>query len=344
MILVLHQTLRELTTKIFAKMGATDYEATVVANHLVDADLAGVDSHGVIRVPEYVDKILGTSPTHFRIVPNSRITVERESPTTVAVDGGSGFGQVVARKVMTLAIEKAKSSGVCLATAKHLDHVGRLAEYTTMAANEGMIAMMFVKNPPALRPTGGTAKLIGNDPMSYAIPTGRSGEPIVFDIAMSVAAGGKMRLAIDKGDLIPEGWIVDRFGNPTRDPRDYFERGGSMLPMSEHKGYGLAVMTEVLAGILSGGGALTELNTNNAVFIVVFRIDSFMPLDEFKAKVDQLIKKIKNSPKKPSVQEIYLPGEIELQTREKRLREGIPLPEKTWENIQAIVKKLGIEN
>jgi LDH2 family malate/lactate/ureidoglycolate dehydrogenase len=344
MILVSHQSLREITTRIFTKMGATDCEADIVANHLVDADLAGVDSHGVIRVPEYVDKISGVSRTGFRIVPNAKITVERESSTTLAVDGGSGFGQVVARKITTLAIEKAKSSGICLATAKNLDHVGRLGEYTALAANAGMVATMFVKNPPALQPIGGTARLIGNDPMSYAIPTGRPGEPIVFDIAMSVAAGGKMRLAMEKGEPVPEGWIVDKLGNPTTDPMDYFERGGSMLPMSSHKGYGLAIMTEILAGILSGGGALTELSSNNALFALVFCVDSFMPLDEFKTKMDQFIRNIKASPRKPGVQEIYLPGEIELRTREKRLKEGIPLPERTWEKIEAIAKKLEVEN
>jgi hydroxycarboxylate dehydrogenase B len=341
--MIQERSLRNITAQIFTKMGSSKEEAEIVANHLVDADLFGVDSHGVIRVPEYVSKIQGKSKYGFVIKPNASIRIEKESPSTVAVDGGSGFGQVVAKKTMEIAIEKAKISGICVATARNLDHAGRIGEFTSMAAKCDLIGAMFVKNPPAMQPFGGTARLIGNNPISYAFPTGNPDLPVSLDMAMSVAAGGKMRFAMDKGEAIPFGWIVDMNGNPTTDPSDYFDNGGSMLPLSGHKGYGLAIVTEILGGILSGAGALNENPTNNALFAFVVNIESFLPLSEFKSNIDKFISDIKNSPKKPGVGEIFLPGELEARTKERRLKEGIPLPEKTWQNIEKIADELRIE-
>ena len=343
MIVIQEQPLRNITAQIFTRLDSSKEEAEIVANHLVDADLLGVDSHGVIRVPEYVSKIQGKSKSGFIIKPNAKILVEKESASTFSVDGGSGFGQVVAKKTMEIAIEKAKISGICVATARNLDHAGRIGEFTSMAAKCDLVGAMFVKNPPAMQPYGGTARLIGNDPISYAFPTSNPDRPIFLDMAMSVAAGGKMRFAMDKGEAVPLGWIVDKDGNPTSDPSDYFDNGGSMLPFSGHKGYGLAIVTEILGGVLSGAGALNHNPTNNALFALVVNIEAFMPIREFKANMDKFASEIKNSPKKPGVEEIFLPGEREAQTREIRLKEGIPLPERTWQNILKIADDLRIE-
>jgi uncharacterized oxidoreductase len=241
---------------------------------------------------------------------------------------------------MEIAIEKARTFNIAAVSGRNCDHIGRLALYSLMAVEQGMIGITFAKGTATMAPLGAKGKLIGNNPVSYGIPAGEE-RPIVLDYAMSVAAAGKLTVAIDKGERVPEGWLIDVEGNPTTDPSAFY-RGGSLLPFSGHKGYGMAVVGEVLAGILSGAGVLTEYPGTNTFLTMAINVDAFIPLPEFKAQIDRLIKTIRTSPKIYGVNEIVIPGEPEFNMRKKRLEEGIPVAETTWKRITTAGLEVGV--
>jgi len=346
------EPLLSFTREIFRSAGSSAEDAALVSDHLVEANLAGVDSHGVVRVPEYVGKLerwksatptgSGTTPSSLRLNPAARVRTVRETPTTAVVDGDWGFGQVCATAAMKMAIAKARSYGAAFVAGRHTDHVGRAAAYPLMAAREGLIGMTFVKVNPVMVPQGGRAALLGNNPISVAIPSGTPGQPIFVDVAMSVVAGGRIMVAQDKGERIPEGWAVDSSGRPTTDPLDFTQRGGALLPVGGHKGYALSLVNETLGGILSGAGALAHLESNNAFMHVALDVGAFLPLPEFEAQVRQMVSEIRASPRRVPEEEIMIPGDPEYRMMERRRREGIPLPEKTWRDIGAVAERYGV--
>jgi len=335
--------LRSLTLQIFQAAGASEEDSTIVTDHLIEASLAGVDSHGLLRVPEYVGKLKrwSTGDTTSRINPNPSLTVSRETDTTAVLDGDWCFGQVCATKAMNMAMGKAASHNIGVVTGKHTDHVGRAASYPLMAASEGMVGIMFVKVNPVMVPFGGRSRLLGNNPISVAIPTGTD-MPIVVDIATSVVAGGKIMLAMDEGRSIPEGWALDADGNPTTNPRDFME-GGALIPFGQHKGFALSIVNEVLGGIMSGAGALFHFSGNNAFMCMALKVDAFVPLAEFERDVAQMVREIKESPKSSGTGAILIPGEPEFETKRIREKTGIPLPDKTWDDIRAIASELNVK-
>ncbi len=342
MLVVSAEKLRRLSVQLFEAAGVSKEESAIVVNHLVDASLCGVDSHGIVRVPEYLGRIMGVSGygDMYEVIPGAEFKIERDSPTIAVVDGGWGFGQVVARKAMELAIAKAKQYGVGSVAGRNVDHVGRAAEYTMMAAEEKMIGAMFVKVVPVMSAIGGKSRLLGNNPLSVAIP-GQEKNPIVVDIAMSVVAGGKVIISQEKAEKIPEGWVLDKEGHASTDPSVYMA-GGSLVPFGGHKGYALGVVMEVLGGILSGAGALSDYKGNNAFTLLALNIEPFIDRDEFTAKVDKLENDLKSAPKAPGSMEIVVPGEPEFRTKERRLKEGIPITERTWSNIGEFATRLKV--
>jgi len=334
--------LRDLSIKIFERLGASREEAEIVSNHLVESNLMGHDSHGVVRIPEYVGRIIGKPILKVDAPPiklKANIRVIKDSLTTALIDGDWGFGQVVAKKAMEIAIKKAKEYNVGLVAAKNCDHVGRVGDFTLMAAEQDMIGMMFVKTVPVMAPVGGKGKVLGNNPISIAVPS--SGKPLLLDFAMSVVAGGKIIVAAEKGEKIPEGWIINSEGKPSNNPRDYLD-GGALLPFAGHKGYALSVMMEVLGGLLAGVGGLKDYIGINSFLAMAINVEAFLPLKEFKDKVDKLIRDIKSAEKVNGVDEIFLPGEMEFRSKERKLKEGIYIPDKTWKDIVEIAKKLNI--
>jgi uncharacterized oxidoreductase len=337
------EKLRLIAGAIFKAAGSSDDEADIVAQHLVESSLAGVDSHGIIRIPEYIDKIQGKPIPRgvFRIVPNAKITTTRDSGAIAMLDGGWGFGQVAAKKAMELAIEKARKFNIGAVTCCNCDHIGRLAWYSLMAVERGMIGITFAKAAATMAPLGAKGKLIGNNPVSYGIPAGEE-KPVVLDYAMSVAAAGKLTVAIDKGQRVPEGWLIDAEGNPTTDPNAFYQ-GGSLLPFAGHKGYAMGVVGEVLGGMLSGSGVLTEYLGTNAFLNLAINVDSFIPLPDFKSQMDRLIRMIRNAPRVKGVEEIVIPGEPEFKMREIRLKEGVPVAENTWKRITISGREVGVE-
>src|SRR5437773_9836741 len=266
--------------------GASDEEADAVAVGCVNANLAGHDSHGVIQIPTYIDRIKAG-----HIVPGAPWVIVKESPTTTVVDGHWGFGYVANERAMRLTIEKAEKSNVAAATVFRQRHIGRLPSYTQMAAQAGMIGLITAdsgRSPKAVAPFGGREARLGTNPISMAIPSDLDG-PLYLDMATSAAAAGKIALAVARNQPVPDGWVIGSDGKPTNDPRQ-LRQGGALLPVggSEgYKGYGLSVMVEILCGLLTGLGFGVEPTGrhNDGCFMAVFKVDAFRPLAEFKKDI-----------------------------------------------------------
>lgn len=340
------EKLKNLIKDIFISLEVIEEEAEKVSEILVETDLRGVYSHGVIRVPIYVKRIkLGF------VNPKSKIEIIRDHHASAVLDANNCLGQISSTKAMQIAIDKADKYSVGVVVVKNSNHFGAAAAYTLQAVNKDMIGFATTNAACRMAPTGGKEQIIGNNPFSYAIPTGEE-LPIVLDISCSVVSLGKILLKMKKGEEIPIGWALDKQGNNTTDPNKAIESGGSLVPIGEHKGYGMALVNDILSGILgnSTGGidvqSLYNLNTDKKFgaghFFLAIKIDNFVPIDRFKHRIDKRIKEIKNSSKKEGVKQIYLPGEIEFKNKEINLRNGIPLAEEVIEDLRKTAEELGI--
>ena len=334
--------LREVTCNIFRAAGAPDDVATIVAESLVEADLTGHDSHGIVRIIEYLDQI-----RTGRLNPQAKAEIVRETPTTLLVDGHWAFGQVTARWAMNQVIGKAAQCFVAAAGIYHCGHIGRVGPYTAIAAEQGFVGMAFVNGggtQPRVAPFGGIRPVFGTNPLAAAVPVeGRA--PIVLDFSTSVVASGKIRIAREKGEEVPEGWILDRAGQPTRRPQDYYD-GGMLLPAAGHKGYALGLLIEVLGGLLTGAGTaiLPESGyaVGNGVFFLALNVEAFRPPTEFAREIRKFSETIKATPPMGGDGEVFLPGEPEQNTRARRLAEGIHIPDETWKTIVEEARGVGV--
>jgi len=335
------ETLKRISREIFIAYGAPREEADLVSEFLVRANLCGHDSHGVIRVIQYVKAIEDGT-----LKPGAKIDIIRETGSSALVRGNWGFGQVVAKRAMELAIEKAKKNSVCVVCAFDLYHIGRLADYTRLAAENDMIGIAMVNSTPTVAPHGGRERLLSTAPLSYAFPTGKE-NMFILDIATSVCAEGKVRVSLHKGEKLPEGCIIDKEGNPSTNPADLYD-GGAILPLGGalvgYKGFGLALAVEVMAGILANAKCACEAGKKgNGVFFEAINIDDFVPIKEFKDRIDALIRRIKSSKLRPGFKEILLPGEPELRTEMMRREKGIFIPDRTWNEIVKIAEKKNLD-
>lgn len=335
--------LREIASKILRAAGAPASRAQVVADSLVESDLTGHDSHGVVRVIEYVSQI-----RQGRIVPQAEPAIIRETATTLLVDGRWGFGQVVAEWTIQRIVQKAADHHIAAGGIFRCGHVGRAGAYPAMAAQRGFVGLIFVNGggmEPRVTPHGGVRPVFGTNPLAAALPV-QGLPPIVLDFSTSMVASGKIRLARDRGEEVPEGWILDRAGRPSRRPEDYYA-GGMLLPAAGHKGYALSLLVEVLGGLLTGAGTpvLPEsgYKLGNGVFFLAVNVESFRPLAEFAAQVRQLVDLVKSVPPAEGVGEVLLPGEPEERVRARRLAEGVPLADTTWAKIAETARSVGVE-
>lgn len=326
--------LTKFTEDALKAAGASDDEARTVANHLVQANLYGVDSHGVIRIPEYIDEI-----EHGRMKTKTSPKVVKESKITAVIDAQFGFGQVAAKMAMELAMKKAKEHGIGGVTVHNCGHTGRIGAYPVMAAKENMIGIVWVKGAgPGVSPYGGKSAPLGTSPFTWAVPTGTSGEPMFADYATSVSSEGKIRVMMSKGMKLPPNWLLDKEGKPTDDPATLYT-GGSILTFGAHKGYGLALMVEALGGALSGGGVADDFVGANGVFAEAINIEDFVPVSEFKANIDKLIKKLRASPPQEGFTEVMVPGDPEYREERKRAKDGIYVNDKIWGDISKAVER-----
>jgi len=334
--------LESLARGIFQAITVPPAGAAWMAQLLVRANLRGHDSHGVIRVPQYV-----SSWKKGEANPTAEPVVVQDGPATALVDGKLGFGQIVARRGMELAMEKAAAIGISAVGVFNSSHIGRLADYTEMASQRDMLALLAVNAGGAgqrMAPWGGREARLSTNPIAFACPTGR-GVPISFDVATTMAAEGKVRVKRNRREQMPPGWCLDANGNPTTDPNAiYAKPPGTILPVGGHKGYSLALMIEVLAGIVARGGYSKE-NPGpvlNGMFMVVVDIQRFVEPGTFRAEVDDLIRYLKTSPTVSGVDQILTPGEPEAITEAKRRQSGIFVEDQTWEQIVQVARELGV--
>ena len=340
---ILAERLSEIGRALFVAAGTPPEEAETVMRHVVAANLAGHDSHGVIQIPTYIERIkVG------HIVPGAPWKIVQESPTTTVVDGHWGFGYVVNERAMKLTIEKAEKSNVAAATVFRQGHIGRLASYTLMAAKAGMIGLITAdsgRSPKAVAPFGGREARLGTNPISIAMPSDLEG-PLYLDMATSAAAAGKIALSVARGTPVPPGWIIDRDGRPTTDPSQ-LRQGGALLPVggSEgYKGYGLSVMVEILCGLLTGLGFGVEPTGrhNDGCFMAVFKVDAFRSLAQFKQDIGEFVQYLKATKPAEGSSGVYYPGEIEHMREEDRRANGIEIEDATWYKLRALAEGYGL--
>lgn len=346
MVVIAAAELCQRVGEVLAAAGCPETVAQRVADSLVESNLVGHDSHGVIRVPAYVRAV-----QEGRIDPQGETTVVRESPGTALLDCGRNFGQVGAKEGIELAVAKAAEHDSATVALRHCGHTGRLGEYVVMAAEEGYMALMVCNGPGGrgiVAPYGGIGRALGANPIAWAVPGPKragafGGRPVFLDYATSVCAQGKIQVAADKGQELPDGWLLDKEGRPTRNPHDQFN-GGVMLPFGLHKGYALGVMVELLGGGFSGSGVAIspDFERDQGTVFVVTRIEAFQPLDQFRDMVDEFVERVKATPRAADCDEILVPGEPEWKYRAERTRTGIPLPDNTWGRILATAGGLGL--
>ena len=323
--------------------GASDEEADAVAVGCVNANLAGHDSHGIIAIPTYIDRVKAG-----HIVPGAKWSIVQESPTTTVIDGHWGFGFHVNAKAMALTIEKAKTANVAACTVFRQSHVGRLAAYPLMAAKAGMIGLATAdsgRSPKHVAPFGGREPRLGTNPISIAVPSDLEA-PFYLDMATSAVAAGKIALAVARNEQIPRGWIIDAQGRHTTDPRDY-RKGGALLPLGGSEGYkgsGLAAMVEVLCGLLTGLGFGVEPTGrhNDGCFMAVFNVAAFRPLKDFRKEVAEFARYLKSTPTSEGSQGVFYPGEIEYLREQERRKSGIEVEDATWDKLRALAAEYKI--
>jgi LDH2 family malate/lactate/ureidoglycolate dehydrogenase len=337
------ERLHKIGTALLVAAGAPLDEAEIVMRGSIDANLAGHDSHGIIQIPTYIERIqVG------HIVPGAPWTIVQESPTTTVIDGHWGFGYVVTRKAMQYTIEKAQRSNVAAATVMRQGHIGRLASYPLMAAEAGMIGLITAdsgRSPKLVAPFGGREARLGTNPISIAVPSNLEG-PLFLDMASSSVAAGKIALAVSRKEPIPLGWIVDKDGKHTTDPTQ-LRQGGVLLPFGGSEGYkgsGLSVIVEILSGILTGLGFGVEPTGrhNDGCFIAVFNVEAFRPLEQFKQEVTDLAHYLTATPPSEGSSGVLYPGEIEFRRSQERRQKGIEVEDATWRTLQSLADRYGL--
>ncbi|HMC65980.1 MAG TPA: Ldh family oxidoreductase [Gemmataceae bacterium] len=342
---VVADTLRAFAQSLFEAGSVPADEAARVAESLVDANLAGHDSHGVIRIVQYVKAI-----DDGQLKPGVPLDVVQETPAVLVVDGHWGLGQVQAHRLLERLIPKARQVGLAAGTLKHCGHIGRLGEYAEAAAKERMALIATVNGHGYGRnvaPPGGVAGRIGTNPLCLGAPT--AGDPVILDIGTSVAAEGKVRVAFNKKVPVPDGWLLDAKGQPTTDPSAlYQEPPGTILPLGgpqAYKGFGIGLLLDIFAGGLSGAPCShpgTPLRVANAVVFIAIDVGQFAGAGHFLREVGRLSAAVRECPRAAGVSEILLPGDPERKARERRRREGIPLDDGTWGQLTALAKRFGL--
>ena len=338
--------LKGFCCRVYMKVGVPAAEAEIVAGLLARSDLRGVETHGVTRLPIY---ILRLQKGYVR--KECKLTTVKEKGPTAFLEAHGSMGHITAYRCMEKAIAKAEEYGIGWVSVKDSGHFGVAGLFPMMALNKDFIGCVVSNSAPMMFPWGGKERIIGNNPLAYAIPADQC-PPVVLDFSLSVVSSGKLILARKKAERIPLGWAVDKEGLPTEDPYDGYEGGGSLMPVGGHKGYGLVLVHEILTAVLTGGKVTSRIKSlyeedktgiqGTCHSFMVIDPDCFIGKEAFKKSMDHYIKSIKESAKAKNATEILIPGEPELRTETERLREGIPLPEATLKELTALGESLGI--
>jgi LDH2 family malate/lactate/ureidoglycolate dehydrogenase len=334
--------LRNLITQIFERVGMDSVDAMLLADSLVFADLRGIHSHGVLRVPEYVEKL-----TTKGVNPKGKPHIVKAFGGCVVVDGGNSMGQIGMHFAMEEAIRRAEEHGIAAAAIRGSNHSGAMAYFAGQALPHDMIGIATTNALPTMAPWGGVEKIVGINPLGIAIPA-RAELPIVHDAAFSGSSHGKIRIHYQKGLPIPESWALDKYGNPTTDAAAALD--GLLRPIGEFKGVSLALIMGILSSMLSGAAYGLELGNmadgpqagQDGHFVAAIKIAAFEEVDTFKVRVDKAIRQLHDVRKAPGFDRTYAPGELE-QLREQEYRQhGIPLNEVTLADLRRTAERFNL--
>jgi ureidoglycolate dehydrogenase (NAD+) len=340
------EKLRKFCIDALEKAGLSSNDAAIVADVLVMTDTWGTFSHGTGALRNYL-----TSLRAGGMNPRSKSEVVAEGGTWVVVDAHSGMGMPGCCLAMNLAIEKARTHAIAWAGVRNSSHFGAAGYYANMAVRHDMLGIAMSNANPNMVVPGARGRIIGNNPLAYAVPAGEE-YPILLDIALSAVAAGKIIAMKELGQPIPSTWLTDADGMPVDEVGDW-PATGSMVPMAAHKGYGIALLIETMAGLLPGAGVLDEVKSwilnpksegSLGQAFIVINPGVVLPIEDFKHRVDNMIRKLRSSPKAKNSERIYLPGEIEWERREDALRNGIALPAHVLASLHGVAKDLGLDS
>lgn len=336
--------LRQVTEAIFTAAGAPADLATEMADALVGANLAGHDSHGVIRIPAYLKMI-----AEGQLLPAARPEVIKETATTALVDGKWTFGHVAAKYGTSVAIKKAKESGSAVVSVVRANHIGRLGQWAAQASAEGVIAMVVVggsggssrMGQGAAAPFGGAERAFSTNPIAIGMPGGETPDMLI-DFATTVVAEGKLQVARAKDVPVPPGSILDKDGNPTLDANDFYN-GGMLLPFGGHKGYALAMFVEMLGGAFSPGDEINGNGQRGAAVIWAVDAFAFRSKESYEQNADFVLQRVKKVKPAPGFKEVMIPGEPEANSSAERTSDGVPVADTTWAQIVDGGKSVGVD-
>ena len=340
-VLIPWNSLQEFAAAVFSHAGMPETDANLEAEVLVWANLRGIDSHGVLRVDNYLDKI---DTGAYKVRPDLRIL--KETPATLLIECDQGFGPIGTTMAMEKAIAKAREVGIGWASLRNHGHQGAMAYYTHMAAAAGMAGMTVCTNPPNMVPPGARAAATHNSPLSIAVPAKRY-PPISLDMATSIVAGGKLEFARDQRMELPDDWAFDENGEPTTDPF----KAKLLRPAGGYKGYGMALLFECLTGVLVGNPILVPwlrglepmpLQGVQNSFVCAIDVDAFTDLDDYRQSIDELIDTMHATPVHEGSDPIQVPGERENAVCAQRTRDGIPLPPGTMDKLRTAADRFGL--
>ncbi len=338
------QSLVDFGTAVYASVGMPEPAARLIADTLVQADLWGHQSHGVLRLGWYLDRV-----RNGVIKPVTTPEFVVDAGSIAVIDGHDGVGQVLTMLATHEAIKRAKAHGIAAVGVRNSNHFGTCMYYTLTGAREGCAMQLTTNGGPAMAPWGGRKKIIGTNPWSVAVPPGRHA-PLVMDMANTDVARGKIYVARQNHEPIPLGWAIDAAGEPTTDPQAAID--GIILPMAEHKGYVIATIVDILSGVLTGSGFLSQVHSpyktaeksNSGHLIIAMDIGKFQPLAEFNARMEEYIAELKSVPLAKGFDEVHYPGEIEAGNDARNRREGLLLPDDTLADLKRIARETGLED
>jgi len=337
------QQLRGLVSRLAIAGGVPAHDAEIFARVLVDADLQGVSTHGVSRLSIYLQRI-----EKGLIDPKAVLGIDRNGGSVLALDAGNGLGQVQAVKALDMLVPLAKQNGIAAATIRNSQHFGALSYYCNLAAQQDMILLAMTNCEPAMSPAGGFEAFFGTNPIATSFPTGK-GYNVKIDMATSIVARGNIIAAQKKGQSIPEGWALNRDGEPTTDASEALL--GTVLTMAGHKGYALALMIEVFSSVLSGAAIGSEIGSmyknmdrkqDVGHFFCLLNIAAFLDLEDFKSRMDETIDKIKAGKRRPGVEEILIPGERSSRKAAENEAAGIVVPDVIVAELKELCTRLNV--
>jgi LDH2 family malate/lactate/ureidoglycolate dehydrogenase len=332
----------DFVTAVYRSAGVPEADARLVADSLVQADLWGHQSHGVLRTGWYLARLESGV-----MAAETRPHLVVDSGAVAVIEGNKGIGQVLTAHGAREAIRRAKIHGIAAVAVRNSNHFGTCMYYTRMGADAGCVMLLTTNGGPAMAPWGGNKKIVGTNPWSVASPAGRY-PPLLMDMANTAVARGKIYLARQRHERIPQGWAIDSAGRPTTDPQAAID--GIILPMAAHKGYAIAVAMDMLSGVLSGSSFLsavhgpyeTESRSGAGHFIVAINIEAFQPLAEFISRMERFIEELKSVPLAKDVGEVFYPGEIEARNDARYRKEGLLLPADTIADLARIAKQTNV--